>query len=279
MIRAGHDEGTFRGTGDVELFYQSWRPAGDPAALVVLVPGFSDHCARYGNVVDRLLPTGCAVYAFDHRGNGRSSGQRGYIDTWQQYHDDLSAFVNLARNEFPEKPTFLYGHSMGGLVVLEYCLRADNSLAGIIVTSPPLGRIGVPRHLLILARLLSRVWPRLSMKSRLDVTGLSRDEGVVKTFRQDPLRHSLGTARLVVEVTRIAAWIHDNAAKLEVPLLMMHGMADRITGAGGSRRFFDKAGSADKQLRLYDDAYHELHNDIHHAEVLSEVEGWITRHS
>ncbi|MCS7177678.1 MAG: alpha/beta hydrolase [Anaerolineae bacterium] len=273
-----HSEGTFAGFGGLPLYYQSWRPEGEPRAIVILVHGFGEHSGRYMNVVSHLVPRGHAIYALDHRGHGRSPGPRGYIHDWEEFREDIRAFVRMVAEQEPGRPLFLMGHSMGGLIVLEYALRYPEGLSGVIASGPVLAQVGLSPVLMVLARVLSRLWPRFAMNTGLDATSISRDPEVVATYRADPLVHSTGTARLGTEMTRAIRWTHEHAREWRLPLLILHGGADRLVPPEGSRRFFEHVPIADKERIEYEGGYHEPHNDTHRAQVLADLERWLERH-
>lgn len=274
-----HEEGTFRGTGDLELFYQRWRPDDEPRGVLAIVHGLAEHSGRYGTVVDRLVPSGFAVYGFDLRGFGRSPGQRGHVDSWSDYRGDVEAFLAMIRGEEPGRPLFLMGHSMGGLIALDFLLRRPDGLAGAVVSGPGLEPVGVAKwYLVMVAKLLSLVWPRFSLDVGLNVKAVSRDPEVVEAFLNDPLRHSLGTVRWGTESLKVIEWIKARPGDLHLPLLMVHGGADRLVSSEGTRRFFEKAGSADKELHVYEGGFHEPHNDVNREQVLADLESWLERH-
>ncbi|RPI58114.1 MAG: alpha/beta hydrolase, partial [Chloroflexi bacterium] len=129
-----HFEGTFRGEGGIELYYQGWRPEGTPRATLAIVPGFGEHGGRYANVVNWFVPRGYAALAFDVRGNGRSPGQRGFVGSFQDYRGDLRAFLQVVRAREPEGRLFLLGHSQGGLMVLDYVLHDPSGLDGVVAS-------------------------------------------------------------------------------------------------------------------------------------------------
>lgn len=272
-------EGTFRGAGGLGLYYQRWRPEGSdpPRAALAISHGFGEHSGRYMNVVNYLAPRGYSVYGFDHRGHGRSPGQRGYIRRWSEFREDLGAFLRLVRESEPERPLFLIGHSMGGLVALEYALRQPEGLAGVIATSPLLAPPGINPVLLRLSRATSRVWPRFSLDTGLDAAMLSRDRAVIEACIADPLVHRRGTARLGTEMSAAIAWTQAHAGDLQLPLLMLHGAADRLTSPEAMRLFFQGVTFADKQLYEYEGGYHEPHNDLDYKRVLANVDGWLER--
>ena len=125
-----HSEGKFKGAGSLELYYQCWQPDGQPRAVVVIVHGIGEHSGRYMNVVNQLVPHGYAVYSFDNRGHGRSPGQRGYLNAWAEFREDVRAFLKKVREQEPGRSVFLMGHSLGSLIVGDYVLRDPSGLKG-----------------------------------------------------------------------------------------------------------------------------------------------------
>jgi alpha-beta hydrolase superfamily lysophospholipase len=208
------------------------------------------------------------------RGNGRSPGQRAYLRGWYQYREDLHAFLAQVREWEPGLPVFLLGNSLGGLVVLEYALH-HAGLAGVVAAAPPLGKLGVPPILMGLGRLLSRVLPRFSLRVGMDLTGLARDSAVVEAVLADPLFHRRGTARLSTEVTAAIDRVQSGASSFRVPLLILHGTADRMVPPDGSRTFFSKVRFPGSELKEYPGAYHGLFADLNAAEVIGDLLGWV----
>jgi acylglycerol lipase len=274
-----HDEGTFAGFGGVRLFYQRWLPArGERRAVLVNLHGLGDHSGLYPNLAAYVPTKEIALYAYDMRGNGRSPGQRAFVRHWEEYRGDLASFHQLVREQEPELPLFLLGNSLGALVVLDYALQHPANLAGVIAAAAPLGPVGVPPILMALGRAASRFFPRLSLAVGMDLSGLARDPKIVEAVLADPLFHRRGTARLSTEVTAAIRRVQDGAATISVPLLMLHGSADRMVPPDGSRTFFAKVQYPDREFREYFGAYHGLFADINFMEVLEDVRRWIDRH-
>ena len=273
------DEAAFEGARGLTLYYQAWRPAAPPPrASVVVVHGFGEHAGRYRHVAERLARRGYAVYAPDHRGHGRSPGPRGHINSWAEFREDVRAMVRLVREREAELPVFLLGHSMGGLIVLEYALHHPETLHGVVASGPLLGTPGVSRVLRVMGRAASRVLPRLSMDTRVDPLVLSRDPATLLELAADPLVHGRASARLGTEIAAATQWTLAHAHELRAPLLLMHGLADRLTPPEGTRLFFERVTYPDKELLLYDGGYHEPFNDIERDRALADVEGWLERH-
>ena len=274
-VAQAHQEGWFTGHGELALFRQVWRAPGAPRAVLINIHGLGDHSGLYPALAEHFPPRGIALHAMDLRGNGRSQGQRAYVERWEEYREDLARFVALVREEEPGRPLFLLGNSLGGLIVLDYALVSPQGLRGVIAASPPLGRLGVPAPLLALGRVLSRVWPRFSLRTGLDLSGLARDPAVVEAVLADPLFHRVGTARLSTEVLAAIARVQAGAPDFPLPLLVLHGSADRMVPPDGSRAFVARVGHPDRELREYAGAFHVLFADLDRERVLTDVEQWI----
>jgi alpha-beta hydrolase superfamily lysophospholipase len=274
-VAQAHQEGWFRGSGGLSLFRRTWRPAGPTRAVLINVHGLGDHSGLYPTLVEHFTTRGIAVYAPDLRGNGRSPGQRGHVERWDEYRKDLERFIAVVRQEEPDRPLFLLGNSLGGLIVLDYVLQSPEGIRGVIAASPPLGRLGVPAPLLALGRVLSRVWPRFSVRTGMDLSGLARDPAVVETVLADPLFHRVGTARLSTEVIAAISRVQAAAPRFPLPLLVLHGSADRMVPPDGSRAFVARVGHPDRELREYAGAFHVLFADLDRERVLTDVERWI----
>jgi alpha-beta hydrolase superfamily lysophospholipase len=274
-----HREGTFEGIGGLALYHQSWHPEGQPRGVLAIVHGFGEHSGRYPNVVDHLVPRGYAVYGFDLRGHGRSPGQRGHINDWAEYRGDVGAFLQMIATKEQACPIFVLGHSMGSLIVLDYVIRQPEGLAGMVLSSVPIEPVGVAKaHLVAIARLLSRVWPTFALEVGLDTSALSRIPEVVRAYEEDPLVHGKASARWGTESLDIVEWIKAHAAELRLPLLVIHGEEDRLDSADGVRTLFERVGSVDKELLMYPDSYHEVHNDLDAGQMVADLEAWLSRH-
>jgi alpha-beta hydrolase superfamily lysophospholipase len=273
-----HGDGRFPGAGDVELYYRTWRSATEPRAVVVLVHGVGEHSGRYMNVVAPLVAEGYAVYAYDLRGHGLSPGPRVHVDRWSEYRDDLGAFLTTVGRHEPGRPVVLYGHSMGSLVVLDYLLEHPDGLAGAIVSGVPLEPAGVGSPLLVLvARTLSGVLPRFSVDLGLDADALSRDPDVRAAYRADPLVTSRATVRWGTESLGTVRRVQEGLHRLGLPLLVLHGEADRLNLVAGARTLCEAAASADTTLRIYPGVRHEPHNDLGHEQVAADILEWLPR--
>jgi alpha-beta hydrolase superfamily lysophospholipase len=275
-----HREGTFKGVEGLNLYYQSWHPKGKTQAILALVHGLGGHCGLYKNVVEHVLSKQYAVYGFDLRGHGRSPGQRGYIHNWSEYRDDLGSFLQFIQHQEPGTPIFLFGHSMGGLIVIDYTLRypeAASCLQGVIPFAPSIGEVGVPPLRILLGKLLSRILPRFTLNTGIDSAAGTRDQNH-STPTKDPLRHTLATARLSTEFFATLNWVHAHAPEWQVPLLILHGGDDRVALPEGSEIFYRNVAYPDKLRIEYAGAYHDLQIDINYQEVMTDLGNWMDKH-
>jgi alpha-beta hydrolase superfamily lysophospholipase len=273
-----HAVGRLPGTGGVELHWQAWLPDAEPRAVVVIAHGAGEHSGRYPHVGERLVDSGYAAYAIDHRGHGLSGGRRAFVDRMDHVVADLDGFVSLAGSRHPGRPLHLLGHSMGGCIALVYASRHQERLAGLLL-SGAVARLDAAALLKAVVRTLSRVAPAVGVFA-VDPALVSRDEAVVRAYREDPLVfHGKLPARTLAEMADAADRFPASVAELRLPLLVMHGGADGIVPAAGSRMVHDRAGSADRTLRVYDGLYHEILNEPERATVLGDIAGWLDAHS
>jgi alpha-beta hydrolase superfamily lysophospholipase len=269
-----HETGAFTGRGGLTLFRQAWLPDAPSRAVLINLHGLGDHSTLYPMLPEYFVPRGIAVHAFDLRGHGRSEGQRAYLDDWRDYRDDLDTFIGMVPVPAGRRP-FLLGHSLGGLVALDYALHMGSRLAGVIAAAPALGDVGVPRVLMAAGRVLSRIWPRFSMRTGMDLSALSREPEARQAVVDDPLFHRVGTARLSTEVVAAIERVQRLAPTLAVPVLLLQGGADRMVSPEGTRKFFGRLTVADRELIEYPDAYHALLADLDAPKVLGDLGRWI----
>jgi alpha-beta hydrolase superfamily lysophospholipase len=267
-------ESHFHGSGGQRLFRRSWLPPA-PARVVVLVHGFAEHSGRYEELAGFLAERGCGVHAYDQRGHGRSEGPRGHVRSFDAFLDDLGRFVELVREEHPDAPLTLLGHSMGGLVSLAFLVERRPRIASAITSGPALVVDGVSAWRRTLARLLAQLWPRLSIPAGLDPEGLSRDPEVVRRYLEDPLVFRRMSAGLGAALMGAAGRTAGRAAEIQVPLLMLHGEEDPLCPVGGSRAFFEEVATQGSALRVYPGLRHEIFNEPERRTVYEDLWRWL----
>ncbi len=220
------------------MFAQRWEPEKNPKAVVCLVHGLGEHSGRYEHVGKAFSDAGYALAGFDLRGHGRSGGPRGHIPSFDAFMDDIEAFQKQVENDFSGVPRFLYGHSLGGILVLNYILRRKPGFKGVISTGAGL-RTALEEQTakIMMARVLGTLMPGVAIPSGLDPTTISRNRQVVDTYVNDPLVHdkmTLGFGKIMLSVL---PWTFEHAHEFSLPLLIMHGMDDQLGYPRGSQEF------------------------------------------
>jgi alpha-beta hydrolase superfamily lysophospholipase len=265
----------------VQLYEQAWLPSNIRAA-VVLVHGYAEHSTRYKHVAGFLSERGYAVQTYDQRGHGKTDrGAR--IEKWADFWDDLDLVIAHTRARIgPDKPIFLYGHSMGGTVIVSYAITRQSliDVAGLVVSSALLKVPSTVSPFIVkLGALISKIAPTLGTIPLVSA-GISSDPAVVAAYDADPLvYHGKLPARIGAEMNRAVALIQSGMASITQPILIWHGTADVVTDPAGSQMLYERVQSADKTLKLYEGGFHEMHNEPNQAEVLADLAAWLDGHS
>ena len=247
-------------------------------AVVVLVHGMGEYSRRYEQtVVPKLLKQSFAVISYDQFGHGLSEGKKGDHPGYECILDGLEQMLNKASSLFQPLPTFLYGHSMGGNVVINYVLRRENKLSGVIATSPFLKlAFKPPAWKMAFGKILDLIYPSLTMPNELDPQALSKDQKEVEAYLDDPMIHDKVSTRFSLAFMQTGEWAIDNASSLKTPMLLLHGTKDRITSHLASKEFAEKANGQVKFVPI-ENGYHELHHDIEKNIVLNQICDWIQK--
>jgi alpha-beta hydrolase superfamily lysophospholipase len=274
-----HTTGTFQNPGGDKLHYQTWQPNRDPKAVMVICHGVGEHSGRYMNLVHPLTEQGYAVVGYDHLGCGQSEGQRGHINSWEDFSCCLGVCLEMVHNHFPDLPVFLYGHSMGSLIALDYVQQSPVGLQGLILSGTALETGGAASPWkIVVAKLLSRIWPNFSLELGLDTNGLSRDPQVVQAYEADPLVQGKVSTRWGTEMLEAQARIAGYPERVQLPVLFLHGQEDPLSLLSGAQDFYAKIAYPDKKMLIYDGCRHEPHNDPEHARVAQDLIGWLDEH-
>ncbi len=268
---------------DRTAFYvQGWEPDDrKPKALIVLVHGLGDHTGRFARVGKVMTEAGYVLAGFDLRGHGKSGGARGHASSLEAFMQDIRQFVQLMKQRYPDLPQFLYGHSLGGLLSLAYAIQYGAGFKGVVVTSAGLrSALQEQKAKVAMVRLLGSILPAMTMPSGLDPATISRDPDVVQAYINDPLVHystSLGFGKAALNAIDLC---FARAGQFPAPLLIMHGKADKLTYPSGSEEFAKlvDAADCDVTLKLWDDLYHELHNEPEKMEVFKFMVEWLDKH-
>lgn len=210
--------------------------SGSPRGRVLLVHGFGEHCGRHAELAEKLAEAGFEVSAGDLRGHGRAPGQRGHIDRWRQYVDDVDSWWRALPDGGP--PLFVFGHSLGGLVALDWTLAQPDRVKALALSSP-IFEMGYkpPAWRRRLAEIVSRFFPILSQPSGVDPEGISSVPEEVERYESDLLNHGVASARMYVSYRKAAARLQTKGPALHVPTLIFFGREDPIASVDAARRF------------------------------------------
>ena len=272
-----HSEGTLTSREGAELLLKHRSVEGHTQAVLCLVHGLGEQSGRYDHVARRFNEAGYAVIAFDTRGHGRSPGTRGHTP-FDPTMEDVTALLDRAAELYPGTPRFLYGHSLGAIIVLTDCLRVHQEVTGVVATSPGLASPLLDQKLKIgAAKVLASVLPSMTVPTGLDADLISHDPEVVKVYLADPLVHDRSSLALGRDGAVAAEYALAHAGEIDVPLLLVHGTGDEITYARGTEDFAAKV-AGDKALHLYDGLAHETHNEPESEQVLGETVAWRDAH-
>ena len=271
-----HGEGTLSSAAGASLYYQSWMPADDCTAILLVAHGLAEHSGRYGHFAAFFVSRGYAVYALDHVGHGKSDGDRCHIGSFSEYADGVSLLLEKAREECPGIPAILVGHSMGGLIATRYLIDRQSDFTACVLSGAalkPAEKLSSIQSLLM--RLFSRFLPKMRVL-QLDASAVSRDPEVVDRYRDDPLIFSGKiTARLAEQVFGTMAWIEDRLDTIELPMLILHGSEDGLTSPQGSKMLHQKISSTNNKLIIYEGLYHEIFNEPEQIQVMGDVANWL----
>jgi acylglycerol lipase len=275
-----HEEGFLNKNRENKIYHQCWLPEGDIKAVLLVVHGLAEHCGRYRNLVNHFVPLGYAVYGFDLPGHGKSYGKRVYVNRFEDYTQTLNAFLDEVRALNPEPPLFLVGHSMGSLVSAVFLTQRQEDFAGAVLSG--CGVVKIPDNIspftILAGKVFSVLMPKLGLIG-LDVNSVSRDPSVVRAYVEDPFVHTgKTTARLAAEIVRTMQGIPGQANRITLPILLLQGGEDKLVDPAGAQMLFERVGSTDKTLKIYEGLYHEIFNEPERDQVLGDMETWLESH-
>jgi alpha-beta hydrolase superfamily lysophospholipase len=265
--------GTFTGVGGVELFFRMMKPLQAPKAVVIVVHGHGDHSGGMKNMTESLVENKYMVYAFDLRGHGKSEGKRGYIKSWDEFRGDLHEFRKLVSKKHPDLPLYIAGHSIGGLITLDYSLVFNEGLAGIIAISP-----AISYEATRLERLGITVMGRLMPDYSIDKKQLNKKKSDrYAKFYADGLRHNTITPGLGRCLIQTISRVLDQAQSIQLPFLLQFGLDDKITPPGKLGQFFNEVASSEKQLYEYPCMKHRPFDEEGREMFLEDLVSWLDR--
>jgi alpha-beta hydrolase superfamily lysophospholipase len=270
-------QGHFTGTRGANIFYQYWQPDTPPRAVILIAHGAAEHSGRYLRLAQHFVGLGYGLAALDHFGHGHSDGGRCCLQSFSDYTDTLDIFRQQVSTDFPGLPLILLGHSLGGLISASYLLEHQDVFAGCMLSGPAIKtELEPPLLQFLLIKLFSALLPNMGVL-QLDASGVSRDPAEVERYTSDPLNYGGKlTARLVAQLFKAMQTVQQRAGEITLPLLLLHGEADSMASAEGSRFLYQHVGSTDKTLKIYPGLYHEIFNEPERLQVFSDMEAWLS---
>jgi len=270
-----HFDYTWKSLDGTILYGQTWQPEEKPLAIVCLVHGIGEHSSRYTEWASLLVEVGYAVIAIDYRGHGKSEGKQGFVNSYDDLMNDIDVLLNQADNIYPQIAKILYGHSLGGNLVINYVLKRKPKIKALIATSPwlKLG-IDISKTKFFFGLITKFIYPNLTMNSNLQTEYLTHNQKQINIYLKDKLVHNKVSANLFFGAYDAAQWAIENADNIYLPTLIMHGSSDKITSPTGSIQFAEKANNK-VALKIWENAYHELHNELNSIEIFKYFWNWL----
>jgi len=267
---------TFENKSGLKIFTRTWLPEGSARGVIVIVHGLNSHSGYYQWVADQFAAKDFAVYALDLEGRGQSEGERFYVESIYNYVGEVDQLVDIAKAAHQGLPTFVLGHSAGGVVSCLYALEHQNKINGLVCESFAY-QVPAPDFALAILKGLSHIAPHLHT-IKLKNEDFSRDTAVVEAMNNDPYIAGESQPSKTMEQLVIAdERLKKEFSSITLPGLIRHGTNDKATKYSGSQFFYDHAGSTDKTLNLYEGHYHDLLNDLDKEKVMVDVLDWVTK--
>ena len=246
---------------------------------LILFHGYAEYTDRYRSFIDMLSKVGFNVFTIDHHGHGRSDGIRAYINDFNTLLSDASSWFDELKIAHPDYSWYVFGHSMGGGIALNFTLERQDEIEALVLTGPLIKLPdNVPKILRLIGQALSIVAPKLPAVA-VDFDLISRDPDVIRIYKEDPLIYTGNVrARTAIEMDKFSKRIQKRLSEIKIPLWIGHGSLDRITDPDGSRKLYELAASPDKTLKIYPGLFHEILNEPESQIVMHDISQWLSKH-
>ena len=260
------------------IFLRSWPSNNDPTYNIIIIHGLGEHSGRYKKFANFFMKKNIGVFSFDLIGHGKSDGLKGHISNIKDFTDSIEDVLIEVRRRYINTPIILFGHSLGGCLALNYLIeRKSKEISLAIISSAWIEtKIQIPKYLLIIQRVMHTLFPKVRLSNRLDTKDLSKDIKIVDKYKNDPLVHDRISLNLLSEINKTIKKIKNKDYNIEIPVLIIHGKKDKIISYKGSELIHKKIKNS--KLKLYDNVYHEPHNDNERKEILEYYYDFIKNH-
>jgi alpha-beta hydrolase superfamily lysophospholipase len=270
-----HEEYTWKSSDGKSIFAQKWDSGSAAKGAILFVHGFAEYSSRYHHWATSFAENGFCVLSFDLRGHGKTAVKFGEYAAYDAYMSDIQMLIDKGKEYYPELPLFLYGHSMGGNLVVNYAIRHCIDLAGIVITSPWFElTASLSRIQQSLVSFGGRYFPRIIVSSPIRAEDVSRELREVHKYKNDPMIHNKISLGFLKDVLENGITGKRSIHRINVPLLVMHGSADKITSFNASKEFVMNSGPKTTFIS-WPGAFHELHNDLDRDGVRENILNWM----
>ncbi len=263
----------FQSGDGLELFAQGWKPEGTCKSIVCLIHGLGEHSGRYSSMAEVFCRRGYALFSFDLRGHGKSPGKRGDTPSFETFMEDIQSFHQTVVNRFADIPIIFYGHSLGGLLMLNYLIRRQPKVVAAVSSAAGLRTsLTEQKSKMWMVETLGRITPTLPLRTGLNPQMLSHDAEVVRRYVEDPLVHDLATLRMARETNASIDYVFAHAQNIQCPLLIGHGSDDQLIYPSGSKELANLVPNS--ELVIFEGLYHEIHNELTKDQVFRTILDW-----
>ncbi|MBK6264744.1 lysophospholipase [Marivirga sp. S37H4] len=266
---------SFKTSDNLSLEVQNYLYQEEPEKILLIIHGLGDHAVRYQHVAEYFGKEGYSSAVLTLRGHGKSDGKRGHAPSMEQLVLDVEYFVRQIRCNHIDARLYLYGHSMGGNIILNYLLKDQSSeINAGIVTSPWIKlAFEPPKWKTVVGNIMADIIPTLTQSNGLDVNEISSIPEEVEKYARDPLNHNKISAKMFKVITKGGENILSKADKFHHPIFLAHGSADKVTDAATTQEL-----SARNDLfswHSYEGNKHEIHNDNAFHQLMEDIGKWL----
>lgn len=256
-----------------KMFFNQWLADGEPIANIALVHGLGEHGGRYHHLAEFFTSRNINVVAVDTFGHGQTKGKKGHTPKMEDYLWQIDCLIKTTKGFAPNVPTFLYGHSMGGCLVLNYLYKNKPDISGVIASAPAIKPgFPIPKLKLLLGKFGRKFMPAFTQPNGLELSNLSHDKTIIDAYIKDPLVHNLVSGVLGIGIIEWGEWLLKDVKTSSIPLLVMHGEEDILTNFEASKSYCEKN---EIPFKSWPKLYHEIHNEFEREQVLGYALNWM----
>jgi alpha-beta hydrolase superfamily lysophospholipase len=267
----------FKTSDNLSLEVQKYIQNDSPEKIILIVHGHGEHAGRFQKVAEYFSDKGISVFALTLRGHGNSEGKKGHAPGMEQLLTDIEYFIRFVRVDYLNADLYLYGHSMGGNIVLNYLAKDQSKeIKGGIVTSPWLKlAFEPPKCKVNLGNFVADIKPDLIQSTGLKAEDISSLEDEVAAYKNDALIHSKISAKLFSSITKGGEFLTQNPHEIKHRVLLAHGQLDKIISHDATAAF---AKNNDLfRFKSYPKSKHEIHHDLDYEILMNDIMEWVMK--